>query len=570
VAVFGKLAYPEMKRAHYDRSFALGSIASSGSFACMIPPSGMFILFAIFTDLSVGKLFMAGLIPGIFTAAVYAGSMYLRARLKPSLAPMADFEKHVDLRKRVRSVSGLWEITLLALIVIGGIYSGVLTPTGAGAVGALGAFLIGVFRGPLRKLAPNKQALRETAFSSWDQGGRNTVFGRRRSFQPPAAALINGTAAHALDFDDNFIPAFTHASAVLVPALLALGENRRLSGAALIDAYIVGSELQTRIGLLVNPGHFKKGWHATATVGTIGTAGACARLIGLNAEQIETAMSIAFSLASGSKKQFGTMMKPIHAGLAAQHAVMAAVMAEAGISAQPGFLTGDLSLQHLYGEIDSSREPAAMIEPGEALCLSRYGLLVKRFPCCGSAHKSLDGFLALREQHRPDPDRIRRAVTWLPETLSRNLRFPRPQNPMEARFSLQYPVARILLEGWLSLRHFTPSALWDPAILALLDRIQVETIPDPPDINPSTPLMNRLEMTDGSVWIYETGPLRGALSNPLSADDIRRKFEDCIRFAAIESVPEKQVRQMFTIDHCSDIAELMDGIRSLMPEAFVS
>jgi len=163
VAVFGKLAYPEMKRANYDRAFALGSIASSGSFACMIPPSGMFILFAIFTDQSVGKLFMAGLIPGIVTAGVYVISMYLRSRFNPKLAPMADFERTITVRQRVTAVKGLWEIMLIAMIVIGGIYSGVLTPTGAGAAGTLGAFLIGFSRGPLRRLLPNQAALRETA-----------------------------------------------------------------------------------------------------------------------------------------------------------------------------------------------------------------------------------------------------------------------------------------------------------------------------------------------------------------------------------------------------------------------
>jgi tripartite ATP-independent transporter DctM subunit len=160
--VFGKLAYPEMKRAGYNRPFALGAIASSGTFACMIPPSGMFILFAIFTDLSVGKLFMAGIFPGLLTALVYIVSMIIRARLKPELAPEAPFEKEVSFKERTAAAKDLWEILILAVIVIGGIYSGILTPIGAGAMGALGAFLIGFVRGPLRKFSSNRKALRDT------------------------------------------------------------------------------------------------------------------------------------------------------------------------------------------------------------------------------------------------------------------------------------------------------------------------------------------------------------------------------------------------------------------------
>ena len=160
--VFGKLAYPEMKRADYDRPFALGTIASSGTFACMIPPSGMFILFAIFTDLSVGKLFMAGIFPGLLTACVYVVSMIIRAKINPRLAPIASFEKEVRFKDRTVATKDLWEIMILAFIVIGGIYSGLLTPIGAGAMGALGAFLIGFIRGPLRKFSANRKALRDT------------------------------------------------------------------------------------------------------------------------------------------------------------------------------------------------------------------------------------------------------------------------------------------------------------------------------------------------------------------------------------------------------------------------
>ncbi len=164
--IFGKLAMPEMRKYNYDKKFALGSIASSGTFACMIPPSGMFILFAIFTEQSVGRLFMAGIIPGILTAIVYGTSMFLRAKLNPNLAPMMPEEKNVRMFDRTKAFGRLWPIFTLAFIVIGGIYSGVFTPTEAGAAGALGTLFFGLWQGPLRRLATVKTALRESAHTT--------------------------------------------------------------------------------------------------------------------------------------------------------------------------------------------------------------------------------------------------------------------------------------------------------------------------------------------------------------------------------------------------------------------
>lgn len=162
-SVFGRIAYPEMRRYGYDRSFALGSIACSGTFASMIPPSGMFILFAIFTETSVGRLFMAGIIPGLLTATIYAISMYLRARYNPSIAPVSDTEMEVTGGDRIRALGGLWQIALLGSIVIGGMYAGFFTATEAGAIGAVGTLLFGMANGPLRKFENFRGALRESA-----------------------------------------------------------------------------------------------------------------------------------------------------------------------------------------------------------------------------------------------------------------------------------------------------------------------------------------------------------------------------------------------------------------------
>lgn len=161
--IFGRLAYPEMKRYKYDDSYSLGAIACSGSFACMIPPSGMFILFAIFTEQSVGKLFLAGILPGLLTAVVYAVSMCLRAKLYPHLAPMHPDEFKVTPMDRTKAFFRLWPILLLASMVIGGIYTGIFTANEAGAVGALGTLLFGLIYGKLRKVEAVRSSLRETA-----------------------------------------------------------------------------------------------------------------------------------------------------------------------------------------------------------------------------------------------------------------------------------------------------------------------------------------------------------------------------------------------------------------------
>ncbi len=162
-SVFGRIAYPEMRRYGYDKRFALGSIACSGSLAAMIPPSGMFILFSIFTGVSVGQLFMAGILPGILTAIVYTLSIVWRAKRHPKLAPIQAEERNFTVRDRVRGVWDLWQILALGGVVIGGMYGGKFTATETGAIGTLGALLLGLVGGPLRSMPRLRGALRESA-----------------------------------------------------------------------------------------------------------------------------------------------------------------------------------------------------------------------------------------------------------------------------------------------------------------------------------------------------------------------------------------------------------------------
>jgi len=164
-AIFGKIALPEMERFGYDKKLSLGTIASAGTFASMIPPSTGLIVYAMFTDQSIAKLFLAGIIPGIFTAIVYSISIIIRVKLNPDLAPMIKEVKY-SAKEKFNAVKQTWSIVLLIAIVLGGIYSGLFTPTEAAAMGALAALVIGVIEGNFRNVSSVVQAVMESARTS--------------------------------------------------------------------------------------------------------------------------------------------------------------------------------------------------------------------------------------------------------------------------------------------------------------------------------------------------------------------------------------------------------------------
>jgi len=366
--------------------------------------------------------------------------------------------------------------------------------------------------------------------------GAALAMGSNQWLPAPWAALVSGTVAHALDFDDNFAPATTHATAVLAPALFALADEDELSGADVIDAYIVGLELQARIGRLVNPGHYEKGWHATSTVGMIGTAGGCARLLGLNVDQTIAAMSIAFSMASGSKKQFGSMMKPVHAGLAAKNAVLAARMAQAGITADAEPLNGHWGFAELYGEKRSEDASGvlALDGLGKSLAIEADGLMSKRFPCCGAAHRTLDGLVQLRVQHQLSLEAVDHVEAFIPAFARANLRFDDPIDECEARFSLPYCAARVLQAGHLSLSDMTPERVRDASLRPWLRRFITHTkegsVSDELG-EKATPAITRVVLNSGRVHEIGVQAPKGSRHAPLTEVEKRGKFHDCCRWA---------------------------------------
>jgi 2-methylcitrate dehydratase PrpD len=353
----------------------------------------------------------------------------------------------------------------------------------------------------------------------------------------PWAALVFGTAAHALDFDDNFDPAKAHASAVLVPAILALAEQEGASGRQCLDAYVAGLQILGRVGQGVNPAHRNRGWHATATVGAIGAAAACARLLSLDARAAAYAVSLATSMAAGFMSQFGTMAKPLHAGLAAKSGILAATLARCGIDAGLATLDGPTGMNRLMvgPDYEQLRDTLTHVEHGqnlrfetagvgEPLLLLSSGLKLKRFPNCGSAHRAMDGLAELIEAHGFGADDIAAIHVRAPVTHLNNLMYTDPRDAPQARFSLEYGLACLAVTGNCTLADFTGEAAMREDIRALYPRIHRHPVDK---AEGEFPTEVEVRLTDGRTLETAVPWPAGSLARPFTDAELWAKYDGC-------------------------------------------
>ena len=397
--------------------------------------------------------------------------------------------------------------------------------------------------------------------------GYCTIFGRGTTCSAPDAALINGTSAHALDFDDACTTVLGHTSAVLVPALISLAEAENLSGAALVDAFIVGVEVQDRLGRIFNPEHYAAGWHSTSTLCTLGAAAGCAHLLGLGAEGILGAISNGFSAAGGSKKQIGSPLKPIHAGLAARAAVEAALLARVGISGDEEPLAGVWGMLRQYGANPSAaRVGQAMDNLQIGRALSDGVLQTKRFPSCAATHKTLDGVLRLRNMYNLDPACVALIETWVPADLAANLRYHHPATIGQARFSMAYCATRVLDTGGLQLGDFTTDALAQfgtPETLSKVRMFAVQNGDDPMGM----PVRTRITLTSGEQFETTIVHTRGGAECPLGSDEIFEKFINCCVFSGCSQEEARAWGALITaLPEADGTRKVMAGLRQSTPE----
>ncbi|HEX8044430.1 MmgE/PrpD family protein [Rhizobium sp.] len=352
---------------------------------------------------------------------------------------------------------------------------------------------------------------------------------------PSVAALINGTAAHCLDFDDNFHPARAHASAVLVPALLSITTaDGAISGRRFLHAYLAGLEAQAAIGFGVNPSHYNRGWHGTSTVGCIGTAAGVAVLLGLDATGIAQAMSIATSFAAGPKGQFGTSAKPLHAGMAARNAVEAALLAQAGMSGRLDILERPQGFLDLFGGEAGAGWEA--LSANDRHVIETHGLVTKLHPCCASTHRAIDAARDLQTEYGFSLDDVLSVQTKVGRSAVDNLAYPDPVDEMQARFSMQYCLTTALHQGKLSLTDFTAAAIFRPEIRRHMPKMSMSAYSAAEEKGiERLPHQVIVNLRDGRSLKTERLHATGSVAMPLTTADRRSKFADCLRWAGLEA-----------------------------------
>ena len=360
-----------------------------------------------------------------------------------------------------------------------------------------------------------------------DAGGRSTVLGRGAAVSARTAALVNGVAAHALDFDDQSYSELGHASTVVLPAALAACEDAGLGGRALIVAYLAGMEVAGKLGAAMNPDLFRRGWHTTGVVGALASAAACAVPLQLTGRQAADALGIATVRAGGMRANNGSLTKAYQAGQAAEAGIVSAQLAQHGLDASPDILGAPDGLIQIVNDGVFSADPLDHL--GAPFDVLDPGVMVKRYPACSALATVLDAVfdLAATADLRPENvDEIRCTMTPL---AFHSVPITTPETPYQGKFSAPFCLAAAIVTGRVDLNTFTTRTFHDERIWHLMDRVELVADPGrgwaPPDAPEEATV--RVTTTDGRQLERHCAHPVGSPSNRMSDAALEEKFLLC-------------------------------------------
>ena len=388
--------------------------------------------------------------------------------------------------------------------------------------------------------------------------GPATIIGGDRKVAPRFAAFANGVGIHADDYDDTQLAVapdrvyglLTHPTAPALPAALAVGEMKGASGKDVMLAYHLGVEVECKIAEAIDPRHYQTGFHATATCGTFAAAAASAKLMGLDVEATQRALSVAGSQSAGLRENFGTMTKPFHAGRSSESGVAAAQFAELGwtatdkiLEAPRGFFRaagGGFDLGAIYERLGA---PWTFADPGVS---------IKPHPSGSLTHPGMTEMLRLIREHKIQPQQVRRVRVGTNSNMPNALIHHRPQDELQAKFSMEFCMAILLLRGRAGLKEFTDEVVNEPDVKAMIEKVDfvVDDVAEKAGYHKMTTLID-IELADGRKISGRADFGKGSPANPMSYEDVAGKFRENAEYAGVRK------------SNADEIVELVRDLESL-------
>jgi len=386
-----------------------------------------------------------------------------------------------------------------------------------------------------------------------------------RRYREDDACLVTGMSSHILDYDDVSMLAVCHPSVPVLTALWPLLEETGASGRALLDAYVVGTEVLIRSGQAMGFRHYALGFHATATLGTLGAAAACCHMLGLDSRRTAHALAIAASMSAGVRKNFGSMVKSLHVGLAASSGLRAARFAAAGVQGAAEPLEADGWLRAFSGG-DCDTWPDGLVL-GRPFAIEAPGFEQKRYPCCYMMHKIIQATLTLKREHGLALEGLRAATIDMCGGASAPLMHPHPKNGLHAKFSGPYAVVGSLLDGRMDLASFRDETVLRPAVQAALGVVSLRESSQAPaqggDVG-SAPVTVTLDYGQGGRYSATVHAMPGSAQDPLTDRDLLEKWRDCLARGLPElgaATVDELFRKGLAMDAQASVQQWLDELR---------
>ena len=367
------------------------------------------------------------------------------------------------------------------------------------------------------------------------------------------AAMINAVSAHCRDYDDMSIGLNGHASAVLVPVCIALGEQRHSSGRDVLNAYIAGVEADSLLGKMLHGSGYYKGWNTSCTVGTVGAAVAAGKLLGLNEAQLVEAIGMAAGASACVKENYGTAAKDISLAMTAHNAVFAAEMAELGCNSNHKVFEGENGIYKSVG-IDRSVSDFKAVDAGHVSDFLAPGMIIKPYPTCRGNHNALDCFMTIVRENALQPEDIKRVRCRVDQAAMDTDKYPFPTTAEQAKFSMRYCLGLMLYKRELSTADFDASASLDERAVRFMDKVDVSFDPEIKDARFGTAVT--VETVDGRSFEKSGRFASGDPMNPISGEAMRAKLRQCFGAHYPAEQTDAIIGCLESLDRLGDISEL--------------